>query len=115
MLSASAKEAIMKEATGSKIMSDNVKTSIDDIINKEITITDYERIDTTNKRTNEPEHFFVISSVDLPGSYFSAGSALCKIIDSAEAKGEDIRGEKIMLLSKVVTKSGQTFTPVKLL
>lgn len=115
MLSANAKAAIQKETNGSKIMSDNVKISIDDIVNKEITITDYERIDTTNERTNEPEHFFVISSVDLPGSYFSAGSALCKIIDAAEAQGEDIRGEKIMLLSKIRTKSGQTFTPVKLL
>lgn len=115
MLSANAKATIQKEANGSKIMSDNVKVSIDDIVNKEITITDYERIDTTNEKTGEPEHFFVIASADLPGSYFSAGSGLCRIIDAAEAQGEDIRGERIMMLSKIRTKTGQTYTPVKLL
>lgn len=114
MLSKEKKSAIQRMTSGSPLMAENVKISIDDLINKEIEITDYDRIDTTNERTGEPEHFFVIVSKDLPGSYFMGGSAITKLIDAAEADGEDIRGEIIKIMPKVRTKSGQTYTPVVL-
>lgn len=115
MLSADKKTAMKKEINGSAIMSEKAKISVDDLINVELTISDYDRIDTTNDKTGEPSHFYAVAVKEYPDSFFLSGSALTKIIDSAETDDEDIRGEKIKHLAKVRTKSGQTFTPVNLL
>lgn len=109
MLSKEKKQKMMDEQGGSKLMTSNVKVLAKDLINMELTIEDYDRID------SDDDHYYVVTAVEIPGSYFFSGSALNKLIDSAEEDNEDIRGEKIMILPEVRTKSGKNFTPVKLL
>ena len=109
MLSPEKKNKMLAEQGGSKLMLNNVKVLAKDLINMELTIEDFERID------SDDDHYYVVTVAEVPGSYFFSGSALNKLIDSAEADGEDIRGEKIMILPEVRTKTGKSFTPVKLL
>lgn len=109
MLSAAKKQKMLADQGGSKLMRNNVKVLAKDLINMELTIEDYDRID------SEDDHYYVVTVAEVPGSYFFSGSALNKLIDSAEADGEDIRGEKIMMLPEVRTKTGKSFTPVNLL
>lgn len=109
MLSKEKKQKMLEEQGGSKIMASNVKVLAKDLINMELTIEDYDRIE------SDDDHYYAVTAVEIPGSYFFSGSALNKLIDSAEADNEDIRGEKIMILPEVRTKSGKSFTPVNLL
>lgn len=109
MLSKEKKQKMLDEQGGSKLMTSNVKVMAKDLINMELTIEDYDRID------SDDDHYYVVTAAEIPGSYFFSGSALNKLIDSAEADNEDIRGEKIMILPEVRTKTGKSFTPVKLL
>lgn len=109
MLSQEKKQKMRAEQGGSKIMRNNVKVKAKELINMELTIEDYDRID------SEDDHYYAMTVAEVPGSYFFSGSALNKLIDSAEADGEDIRGEKIMMLPEVRTKAGKSFIPVNLL
>ena len=115
MLSAESKKKLQTSMNGSTIMAVGTKVSTEDLIGKELTIEDFDRIDTTNERTKEPEHFYAVKVKELPNNYFLSGSALTGLIDGAENSGEDIRGERIKHLEKVRTKGGNTFTPVMLL
>lgn len=115
MLSEATKKTLKTAANGSEIMASGTKVSTEDLIGKDLTIEDYDRIDTVNERTKEPEHFYAVRAAELPDNYFLSGSALTSLIDGAENSGEDIRGEKIRHQEKVRTKSGNTFTPVMLL
>jgi hypothetical protein len=118
MLSREKKEAMQKAQAGSKIMADNVKVSTDDLVGKVLTISDYDKIgaDGVDETTGEEtHHYFAVTFEELPGNYVLSGSALTKLIDSAEEDNEDIRGEKIRVDKKTKIKNGRYYTPVVLL
>lgn len=112
MLSKEKKAALQKAQGGSAIMAQNVKVAVEDIIDRDLTIEDYDKIGTD---TEEKHHYFAVTFVELPGNFVLSGSALTKLIDGAEADGEDIRGEKVRFGAKQRLDNGRTFVPCTLL
>lgn len=112
MLSKEKKQALQAAQGRSQIMTQNVKVAVEDIIDRDLTIADYDRI---GEDTEEKHHYFAVTFEELPGNFVLSGTALTDLIDGAEADGEDIRGEKVRFGAKQKLKSGRTFVPCILL
>lgn len=129
MLSKEKRAKLQAAQGGSKIMSSRVKVQSSELIGMELTIEDYDRIGSDadevpedgEKETEEGEkakakhHYYAVAFVEIPDNYVFSGSALTKLIDGAEADGEDIRGERVRYDKPIRLDGGRSFTPVILL
>ena len=109
MLSHDFKENLKDSFEGSRIVRENKKISIEMFADTVVTIEDFEEL------TKDGEKFYAVTTKDNPGKYFFSGKSLTEIINACVEAGEDIRGESIYIGAKIRTKSGKTFTPVKLM
>lgn len=108
MLSAESVTKIKKEQGGSEIMNTHVKVEVKSLINKDLTITGYDKLGT------DEEHYYAVTFAETPESFILSGSALTKLIDSAP-EGEDLIGNVIRILPEIKTKTGRTYIPVNLI
>lgn len=111
MLSKEKKQAMQ---AGSRLMAQNVKIQAEDVIDRNLTIADYDLLGTDNEQENK-HHYFCVTFEELPGNYILSGSSLTKLIDQAEADNEDIRGEQIRFSAKIKLDGGRTYRPCTLL
>lgn len=112
MLSKDKKAAMQASQAGSRLLASNVKIQAEEVTERDLTIQDYDKL---GADTDEKHHYFAVTFDELPGNVVLSGSALTKLIDSAEADGEDIRGEKIRFGVKIKLDGGRTFMPCTLL